>query len=135
MKNCPAFQFLWCWHVKTLKLNLKTIHNADRSLEFKGQNIYSSLFFAQKTTWCKSHTLFRKRCSYGRNNGDKELGAVGSRAPVGHAERVGAVVPQCGVELVLEFSAPDALPSHPRSSGVPRLDHEALCGGGGRRSR
>ena len=60
------------------------------------------------------------------NDGDEELGAVGSRASVGHAEGVGPVVTQRGMELVLKLPSPDALSSHPCSCGVPCLDHEAL---------
>ena len=67
--------------------------------------------------------------THGRDDGEEELGAVGAGPTVGHAEGVGAVVSQRGVELVLKLPAPDALASHPRSRGVARLDHEALRGG------
>jgi len=45
-------------------------------------------------------------------DGDEELGAVGVGPGVGHAERVGLVVAQRVVELVVEVVAPDALAAH-----------------------
>ena len=40
---------------------------------------------------------------------EEELAAVGVWAGVGHAERVGPVVAQARVQLVLELAAPDGL--------------------------
>ena len=62
------------------------------------------------------------------HDGEEELGAVGTGPPIGHTERVRAVVSQSGVELVLKLAAPDALTAHTGARGVPRLHHESLIG-------
>lgn len=67
------------------------------------------------------------RCTaYSGHDSDEKLRAVGGGACIGHTERVWAVVPQRWLELILELSSPDALPTHARACGVSRLDHEAL---------
>lgn len=67
------------------------------------------------------------RCTaYSGHDSDEELRAVGGGARIGHAERVRAVMSQRWLELILELSSPDALPTHARACGVSRLDHEAL---------
>lgn len=60
------------------------------------------------------------------HDGDEELRAVGAGACVGHAESVGPVVSQRGLELVLKLPSPDALTSHSGAGRVSGLDHEAL---------
>lgn len=64
--------------------------------------------------------------TYCGNHSDEKLGAIGAGACVSHTERVRAVVPQRGVELVFELASPDALPAHACAGGVSGLDHEAL---------
>ncbi len=61
-----------------------------------------------------------------RAHGDEELAPVRVRAGVGHRDRVGAVVAERGVKLVLKLAAPYALAAHTRAGGVTRLYHEAL---------
>jgi predicted transcriptional regulator len=56
----------------------------------------------------------------------QELGAVGARARVGHAERALAVVPERRDELVLELAAVDGRAAATGTGGVTTLDHEAL---------
>jgi predicted transcriptional regulator len=56
----------------------------------------------------------------------QELGAVGARAGVGHAERALAVVPERRDELVLELAAVDGGTAAASAGGVTTLDHEAL---------
>lgn len=64
--------------------------------------------------------------SYSWDNSDEKLRSIGSWACVGHAEGVGSVMPQCGMELVLKLSTPDAFSTHTRARRISRLDHEAL---------
>lgn len=67
------------------------------------------------------------RCTaYSGHDSDEKLRAVGGGACIGHTERVRAVVSQRWLELILELSSPDALPTHARACGVSCLDHEAL---------
>jgi hypothetical protein len=56
----------------------------------------------------------------------QELGAVGARARVGHAESALAVVPERRDELVLELAAVDGRAAAAGTGGVTALDHEAL---------
>ena len=53
---------------------------------------------------------------------DKELGAVGGRSGIGHAQKAGGVVAQLEV-LVLEGGAVDALASR----SIPCSEVSALC--------
>jgi hypothetical protein len=56
----------------------------------------------------------------------QELGAVGARARVGHAEGALAVVPERRDELVLELAAVDGGAAATSTGGVTALDHETL---------
>lgn len=53
---------------------------------------------------------------------EEELAAVGVGPRVGHAQRVGAVVAQPRVQLVLELAAPDGLATGADPGRVARLE-------------